>query len=235
VAVVLEAFGDTAWRARLPSAPDAERARALLDALRALPGVVDVVVAEHHALVVLARGAPCSGVGEVIDEVLASDSLPSERREHIVRVRYDGADLADVAGAAGMSVEEVVGAHTGRTYDVKCIGFLPGFAYLRELDPRLVLPRLATPRVRVPALSVAIAGPYTAVYPFASPGGWRLLGEAVGFAPFDPRSGASMALGDRVRFVPLAPGSGEGSVECPGESSVENRERTRAHPPREEA
>jgi len=78
---------------------------------------------------------------------------------------------------------------------------LPGFAYLRALDPRLVLPRRATPRPRVPALSVAIAGPYTGLYPFASPGGWHLLGTAVGFAPFDAHTGAAMSLGDRVRFV----------------------------------
>jgi UPF0271 protein len=120
----------------------------------------------------------------------------------VVRVRYDGADLLAIAHASGLTREEVVAAHCGRTYEVALVGFLPGFAYLRALAPQLVLPRRATPRPRVPALSVAIAGPYTGVYPFASPGGWHLLGVAVGFAPFDPRRGATMALGDRVRFVP---------------------------------
>jgi UPF0271 protein len=37
------------------------------------------------------------------------------------------------------------------------------------------------------------------VYPFASPGGWSLLGTAVDFVPFD--TGATLAQGDRVRFV----------------------------------
>jgi UPF0271 protein len=118
-------------------------------------------------------------------------------------VRYDGADLAEVASASGLSQAEVVAIHSGAEYEVSSVGFLPGFAYLRPLDPRLLLPRRATPRPRVPALSVAIAGPYTGIYPFASPGGWHLLGTAVGFAPFDARDGAVLSLGDRVRFVAL--------------------------------
>jgi UPF0271 protein len=208
VTVALEPFGDTAWRARLPEGSDGAGRRVLLEALRALPGVLDVVVAERHALVVLAPDASLDGTREAIARVLArappsgpDEPTRPELREHRVLVRYDGADLAEVASAAGMSEAEVVAIHAGTAYEVAAMGFLPGFAYLRALDPRLVLPRRATPRPRVPALSVAIAGPYTGVYPFASPGGWHLLGTAVGFTPFDARTGAAMALGDRVRFV----------------------------------
>jgi UPF0271 protein len=81
------------------------------------------------------------------------------------------------------------------------IGFLPGFAYLRGLDPRIVVPRRPSPRARIAPLSTGVAGPYTGVYPFASPGGWNIVGVAVGFTPFDARSGAKLALGDRVLFV----------------------------------
>ena len=35
------------------------------------------------------------------------------------------------------------------------------------------------------AASVGIAGARTAIYPFASPGGWHLIGTAVGFTAFD--------------------------------------------------
>jgi UPF0271 protein len=206
----LEPFGDTAWRARLPAESDAGSRRVLLDALRALPDVVDVVVSERHALVVLAADALLEGAREAIARALARPSAPApdeptrpELREHRVLIRYDGEDLAEVASASGLSPAEVVALHAGTAYEVAAIGFLPGFAYLRALDPRLLLPRRATPRPRVPALSVAIAGPYTGVYPFASPGGWHVLGRAVGFAPFDARTGAVMSLGDRVRFVPL--------------------------------
>lgn len=199
--LLLEPFGDSAWRARLPDAVDVGRRRALLDALRALPVVVDAVVSEHHVLVVLAQDASADGLRDIMAGALESAAQAPATREHRVHVRYEGADLVEVAHASGLSAEEVVTLHTERTYEVAAMGFLPGFAYLRALDSRLVLPRRATPRTRVPALSVAIAGPYTGIYPFASPGGWHLLGVAVGFAPFDPHAGAAMALGDRVRFI----------------------------------
>ena len=212
--VSLEPFGDTAWRARLPEGHDGASRRELLEALRALPHVVDAVVSEEHALVVLARGAPRDGLREAIGRALAGTptSAPGESArprvlEHRVLVRYDGAALAEVASASRLSQADVVAIHTGASYEVAVVGFLPGFAYLRTVDPRLVLPRRASPRPRVPALSVAIAGPYTGVYPFASPGGWHLLGTAVGFTPFDARTGAVMSLGDRVRFVARSDGS----------------------------
>jgi UPF0271 protein len=207
--LALEPFGEAAWRARLPEGLDAVRRRAVAAALRSLPGVVDGVVTERHALVVLRAGARIEDVATVSGAVavvtLEEDDENGPRgapapREHVVRVRYDGADLGEVAAASSSSPAEVAALHAGRTYEVAVVGFLPGFAYLRELDPRLVLPRRSTPRTRVPALSVAIAGPYTGVYPFASAGGWHLLGTAVGFTPFDARGGAAMAPGDRVRF-----------------------------------
>jgi UPF0271 protein len=206
-ASLVEPFGDTAWRARLPEGSDGARRRVLLEALRALAGVLDVVVTEQHALVVLAEGAPREAARADITRTLARVSASGEAtaeaavREHVVPVRYDGADLADVAAASALSPADVVALHTGALYEVAFLGFLPGFAYLRGLDSRLVLPRRASPRSRVPALSVAIAGPYAGVYPFAAPGGWHLLGTALGFAPFDARAGAALAPGDRVRFV----------------------------------
>jgi KipI family sensor histidine kinase inhibitor len=80
---------------------------------------------------------------------------------------------------------------------------VPGFAYLGELDERLRLLRRDAPRPRVPAGAVAIAGGQTAVYPFATPGGWHLIGRT-GTVMFDPRRdpAALLAVGARVRFVP---------------------------------
>jgi KipI family sensor histidine kinase inhibitor len=198
----LEAFGDAAWRVRLPEDTPASAARALLDALRATPGVVDVVVSERHVLVVPAStsNTTASAVRAVLEREPLALPPPRAPKEHRVRVRYDGADLDDVARAAGLSPADVVAVHASARYEVAVIGFLPGFAYLRGLDPRLVLPRRTTPRTRVPAFSVAIAGPYSGVYPFPSPGGWHLLGTADGFAPFDARVGAAFAIGDRVVF-----------------------------------
>jgi UPF0271 protein len=202
-AVTLEPFGDSAWRVPLATCADP---RALLDALRSIPHVVDAVVAEEHALVAFDATSPPSR--DDVEAVVGRALAPATRapgREHTVPVRYDGPDLEEVARATRMTVHEVVALHASSTYVVATIGFLPGFAYLRGVDAHLVLPRRSSPRARVPALAVGIAGPYAGIYPFASPGGWHLLGTAVGFTPFDARAGATLALGDRVRFVPVPP------------------------------
>lgn len=132
----------------------------------------------------------------------AEATRPSLGREHVITVRYDGPDLEDVAQRTGLAVSDVVARHSGRQYTVYFLGFVPGFAYLGELDRALVLPRRTEPRPRVPAGAVAIAGAQTAVYPYAIPGGWHLIGRTTA-ALFDPNRDppATLAPGDRVRFV----------------------------------
>ena len=126
-------------------------------------------------------------------------------REHEIPVRYDGPDLDEVARRTGLSVADVVARHAGREYTVYFLGFVPGWAYLGDLDPSLVVPRRTEPRSRVPAGAVAIAGAQTGVYPYAIPGGWHLIGwTSAGL--FDPMRDppAVFAAGDRVRFVRVA-------------------------------
>ncbi|GAD63177.1 5-oxoprolinase subunit PxpB [Aquipseudomonas alcaligenes] len=125
-------------------------------------------------------------------------------RLHEIPVWYAGEDLAAVAQACGLSSAGLIELHSAGEYRVGAIGFAPGFAYLGELDERLVLPRRATPRTRVPAGSLAIAERQTAIYPQASPGGWHLLGLCP-WRLFEARRTppCPLALGDRVRFVPV--------------------------------
>jgi KipI family sensor histidine kinase inhibitor len=110
-------------------------------------------------------------------------------------------DLEEVAMAAGLTVEQVVEIHSGCVFTAEVVGFMPGFAYLGGLDPRLKLDRRASPRPRVPEGSVAIAGLQTAVYPSATPGGWHLIGRCP-LRLFDPSRSppALMGEGDTVRF-----------------------------------
>ncbi|MFE2944608.1 allophanate hydrolase subunit 1 [Streptomyces sp. NPDC059255] len=96
--------------------------------------------------------------------------------ELTVPVRYDGADLDEVARRTGLTPAEVIARHTAPRYTVAFAGFAPGFGYLTGTDPLLALDRRAEPRTEVPAGSVAVAGGYTGVYPRPSPGGWHLLG-----------------------------------------------------------
>ncbi len=64
-----------------------------------------------------------------------------------------------------------------RDYRVYLVGFVPGFAYMAEVDPRIAAPRRASPRTTVPAGSVAIAGGQTGIYPAETPGGWNIIGR----------------------------------------------------------
>jgi KipI family sensor histidine kinase inhibitor len=122
-------------------------------------------------------------------------------QNHLIPVHYDGMDLDAVAAATGLSVGEVIARHSGRAYKVDLLGFVPGFAYLSELDPSLQLPRRDKPRPRVQAGSVAIAAAQTGVYPLDTPGGWHIIGHTE-TAMFDPtrEPPALLRAGDTVRF-----------------------------------
>lgn len=115
-----------------------------------------------------------------------------------------GPDMADVARFGGQSEEDVVAIHSGTLYRVYLVGFVPGFAYLAEVDRRIALPRRSSPRPLVPPGSVAIAGGQTGIYPSATPGGWNIIGRTP-VAPFDPARGEPFLFkpGDSVRFVSI--------------------------------
>jgi len=194
-------FGDAAWR--WPRPPESDAAT-LLAALRAHPRVRDVVVTEAHVCVSFDPARPPLGLGERLAEAAREGGGDRALREVVIRVRYDGPDLEEVAARAGLPPEEVVARHAAASYRVALVGFLPGFAYLRGLDPRLELPRRASPRRRVAAGALAIAGPYAGVYPLDSPGGWHWIGSALGFRAFSPEQGSALRLGDRVRFERVA-------------------------------
>ncbi|MFF8946593.1 5-oxoprolinase subunit PxpB [Streptomyces sp. NPDC014864] len=130
--------------------------------------------------------------------------LPRAERVVEVPVRYDGPDLAAVAAHWDVSEREVARVHAATDFRVAFCGFAPGFGYLTGLPARCRVPRRATPRTAVPAGSVALAGPYTGVYPHSSPGGWQLIGttDAVLWDPARVPA-ALLSPGTRVRFVPV--------------------------------
>ena len=194
------ALGDRAIRFARPD----RGARALVHAVRGWPGVVDVVVTGRDVAAYFA--GPFAPIDPAtwsarIAALAGAPEDPTPGRDVILHAVYDGPDRATVAEAAGCSLDDLRELHSQATYAVEMMGFSPGFAYLTGLPARLALPRRTTPRTQVPAGSLAIAGGYTAVYPFASPGGWHLIGRVLGPPMFGP-AGARIQLGDRVRFEP---------------------------------
>ena len=159
--------------------------------LRFDPLRIEPAKAETFAAELLGRG----------EFMLVTPTTP--RRLVEIPTTYDGPDLAETAERSQLTVEELVALHSKREYTAYFLGFMPGFAYCGRLDPKIVSSRLERPRERVPAGSVAIADGQTGVYPFASPGGWRLLGRTE-LAMFDPGAAEPVRIsaGDRVRFVP---------------------------------
>lgn len=179
-----------AWRVEL----EQRRAVGELTATEIVPGAATVLldgVPDPAELAARVAGWPePTGAGPAGNEAVE------------VPTRYDGEDLPRVAEHWGMSTVDVVAAHTGTEFRVAFCGFAPGFAYLTGLP--YTVPRLATPRPRVPAGSVGLAGPYTGVYPSASPGGWLLIGRTeLPLFTVDRQPPALLSPGTRVRFRSL--------------------------------
>jgi KipI family sensor histidine kinase inhibitor len=194
-------YGDTAL---LAEPTDPASVLSLAAAARAEPGVVEVIPAARTLLVRTEAAATARLARRLVELESAPAAESGTGGEPVVLdVRYDGADLAGVAAEFCLDPDEVIRRHSAGRYVVAFCGFAPGFAYLTGLDESLHVPRLAEPRTTVPAGSVAIAGEFTAVYPRASPGGWRLLGttdaELWDLARTPP---ALLVPGTAVRFRP---------------------------------
>ena len=206
--------GDTAIvirQAPRPLSPDAgaPRLAAWSQALgaAALPGVVDIVASPdcvtvvYDPLAISSLADLTAHISQVVQAVVVS---PTGGTTHEVPVCYgadDGPDCDAVCRHHGISTETLIRLHTGPDYLVTAIGFVPGFPYLAGLDEQLATPRRASPRTRIPAGSVGIGGSQTGIYPFATPGGWQLIGRT-DFPLFDVTAPqpARLHVGDRLRF-----------------------------------
>lgn len=153
-------------------------------ALRAagLPGVTDVIPASRTVLVKLEeahyQGSTRQRLRKLrVDPQVAATEPPGGHADVLIDVVYDGPDLAEVADRTGLSVAQVIAAHTGSPWRVGFGGSTPGFAYLVGGDPRLTVPRRTEMRDAVPAGSVALAGEFSGIYPRRYPGGWQLIGQ----------------------------------------------------------
>ena len=208
--------GDQALLIELGDTIDPEtnrRVRYLMLAIEnaGLAGVIDLVPTYRSLLVyydpMTISASELEGNVKQLEQNLDHQALEKPRTIHVPTLyggEY-GPDLEFVARNAGLSAQEVISIHSGTGYLVYMMGFSPGFPYLGGLSERLTTPRLETPRAEIPAGSVGIAESQTGVYPVASPGGWRLIGQTP-LKMFDPNAEppALLSVGDYLRFVPIA-------------------------------
>ncbi len=213
--MTLSPLGDSAVVLSLgedPGESAIERARVLASAIAGDPprGTVEVVPA-FATVTLFYDAAAIGGFAEFCAEIerrvaRASGSGVFSREPRVVEIPVCyggefGPDLGEVAALHCMGTDDVIALHSGGSYIVQAIGFAPGFGYLGGLAGNLHTPRRGTPRTAVPAGSVGIGGALTAVYPFALPGGWNLIGRTP-LAMFDAGRPVPSLIraGDRVRF-----------------------------------
>lgn len=185
------------------------RVTALVSAVRAasFPGVVDIIPA--YCTVTVLFDPWVTSYAKMREKIASLDisagGPDAEEKRYIdIPVLYGSPfpeDLSHVAANAGLTPEEVVAIHTANEYPVYMIGFLPGFPYLGNLDPRIHTPRRTSPREIIPAGSVGIGGAQTGIYPVDSPGGWHIIGKTP-LKLYDPSSEDPLLLrcGDVIRF-----------------------------------
>jgi inhibitor of KinA len=143
-----------------------------------------------------------------IEEILSEKIVANPVTANIVRIpvcyeKEFGTDLQWIAAQKNISVEEIIDLHVKKRYRVFMLGFLPGFAYMGEVDEKIEVARKPQPE-KVFAGSVAIAGRQTGIYPLASPGGWQIIGRTP-VKMFDPNKMEPCLLkaGDEIEFYPI--------------------------------
>lgn len=183
-----------------------QRLWALADAVQKMPQTAEAVTGMNNLTVFLNPDADLAECTLALYALWPTVAARRKQGRHIeIPVVYGGGygeDLAEVAKFHSTTPQEIVRRHTEPVYTVFMMGFQPGFPYLGGLPEHLHTPRRTVPRTEVPAGSVGIGGSQTGVYPFASPGGWQIIGRT-DTALFQTASYPPTLLqaGDTVRFV----------------------------------
>ncbi|SFV31477.1 sensor histidine kinase inhibitor, KipI family [Devosia crocina] len=204
---MIQALGDSALVVRFGNRLDDVANRRAVAFARAaqqakMGGVIEVVPSLVSVLVRYdsssTRFADIAGEIRLIVHGLGQDS---EGREHLVRVRFDGADLAEVCETLALSRERFAARHNEAPLRVLATGFAPGFIYCGFHGEGMVVPRRSAVRPVVPAGAVLFAAGQTAIAATDIPTGWHVIGRSdlrnfeLGASP-----PTAVRAGDTIRF-----------------------------------
>ena len=145
----------------------------------------------------------CKEVLTKIDKV----TLQQNSKTIEIPAYYDisvGIDLERIASLHNLDINKVIKLHYNQEYFVYTIGFLPGFAYMGDVDSKIAIPRLKSPRAKVNKGSVAIANKQCAIYPKDSPGGWNIVAKTpIELISKEYQNFSLLQIGYKVQFVPI--------------------------------
>jgi inhibitor of KinA len=183
-----------------------------------LPGMTEAVPAYssltvYYDIMTLKRKIPShqtvyEWMREELEKRLQEPVQQNQMKERLINIPvcYEeefAIDIQYLATTKNISVEEVIQTHTAKPYKVYMLGFIPGFAYMGELDEKIAMPRKPQP-VNIVAGSVGIAGRQTGIYPLASPGGWQIIGRTpLRLFNITREETTLLRAGDRVQFYSI--------------------------------
>ena len=156
----------------------------LLGMIEAIPAYSSVTV--YFDVLLLRKKIPSQlkvyeWINNELHKLMQGDHIATAEEKNVIRIPvcYDdefAIDLSWIANQKNLTREEVIHLHCSRQYRVYMLGFLPGFAYMGQVDEKIVVPRKPEPQP-IMAGSVGIASKQTGIYPLNSPGGWQIIGR----------------------------------------------------------
>ncbi len=184
-----------------------------------LPGVKDIVPAYssliiHYDLRILnqkkvSNKASLQTFTDQVKKLVPENTETTASSSHKIKIpvcyseKY-ALDISEIMKHKNISISEIIQLHTAKKYRIYMIGFLPGFAYMGEVDEQIAMPRKLQPRTTIAAGSVGIAGTQTGIYPLDSPGGWQIIGKTP-VKLFDKERDHPVLLqpGDEIEFYSI--------------------------------
>jgi len=215
----VKALGDHAIQFYLPAKIDTtaiEEIKNFNDFIvsQQLNGIKDIIPSYHTLTLIYdieLMNTPLDFANDLIEKYKSQREieLPNKELNKIIEVPvcYDeifGIDLISMSTKLNLSVADIIKIHIENIYQVYCLGFMPGFAYMGDVNTKIQIARHPQPRKNVSAGSVGIAGAQTGIYPMNSPGGWQIIGRTpLTIFDKDPKVLSKFKMGDSVKFYPI--------------------------------